>query len=436
MEYLSVGDKHFNQTIVHTIFNDTSRIFAYDIIQLAWVRGILIAIYSVLCAIGAFVNGLVLYYLCRYRHHSQLKSMRYLIMNLALCDFFKLTVYEPLRSVEIFLPFSTGEPVTTQFYCQVCSFLGYTHFTAGYHTMVAISVERYLVICYPLRSKSWVSVGSTLKIIAIIWIIAVSSMLPVPLKYSNISHIMLADGTRVDFCMSEVFGNDGHVPLSWKVYLICMLIIYYVIPVLSMTYFYSVIFQTLNKNLHILRVNDPGLCKVLEGRKSLSKRLLMVAVIFTLLHTPYFMIVSCISFGAPLPKNPVLSLILIEILLTMNSMLHPFIYCAQSHSFFRRRMFGLFNTLPSEGTSKSIRKQRQTSSQRTWHRAENNSDTAFHISQQHDETILFGKIQLNNTINFRMKNMDHNCLRTKPYTLSDGQDPWTKTEAGTIGSKV
>ena len=230
-------------------------------------------------------------------------------MNLALCDFFKLTVYEPLRSVEMFLPFSTGEPVTTQFYCQACSFLGYTNFTAGYHTMVAISVERYLVICYPLKSKSWVSVGSTLKIIAIIWIIAVSSMLPVPLKYSNISHIMLADGTRVDFCTSEVFGNDGHVPLSWKVYLICMLIICYVIPVLSMTYCYSVIFQTLNKNLHILRVNDPGLCKVLESRKYFSKRLLMVAVILTLLHTPYFMIVSCISFGGPLPNNPVFSLI-------------------------------------------------------------------------------------------------------------------------------
>ena len=66
MEYLSVGDTHFNQTIVHATFNDTSPIFAYDIIQLPWVRRILIAIYSVLCAIGAFVNGLVLYYLCRY----------------------------------------------------------------------------------------------------------------------------------------------------------------------------------------------------------------------------------------------------------------------------------------------------------------------------------------------------------------------------------
>ena len=433
MEYRLASHRHINYSTVHTTLNTSGSIFTSDIIQLPWVRGILIGTFSMICVVGALGNALVLFYLYRSRRNCSLKSMRYLIMNLALCDFFTLAVYEPLRTVEIFLPFATREPVTTSlFYCRVCSYIGYVIYTVGYHTLVAISLERYLMICYPLKSKAWVSIGNTLKIITLVWILAFCCMLPVPLRYSIVSHGVLEDGTPLDFCMTEVFRKESHVSLSWKVYYPSMFVLYYGLPLFSMTCFYLAIFRTLNKNIGVHEGNDPNLVKMLQSRKILSKHLVMIAVVFNILHTPYFIGFLCFTFDAPLPDNPIFSLIMMELLLATNSMLNPFIYCAQSHSFFRRRMLSFLTTSLVEASPKPVRKSPHTTSLR---QAENNNDTAyFGKTLQQEKLPLIGNAE--SDVWIRMKDVDYNAINDAPYAQSSGHEYWTLPHNETYGTRV
>ena len=339
-------ERHFDADSVpnHTTFtvtiNGSSPSYGSDIIQLTWVRGLLAATYSLVCVVGAFGNVLVLYYLHRFRHRSRLNSTRYLLMNLAVCDLITLSVYQPLRIMGVLVPFVTNMQLTVNLvYCQLSSFIGYTSGTAEFHTLVAIGVERFLVICFPIRSKSKLGMRTTLISIAFIWILALSSMIPVPIKYCIVGRTFLSDGKPLDICMLTVVRNNPNVSQSWKWYYTSIFVLYYMLPLFVVTYCYGAIFNTLNTSIKELPMEDKHLCKAFHERKSLAKRLLFIAILFILLHTPYFMTFLCMTFDVPVPKYYVITVILCEKLMAINSMLNPFIYCADSRSFFRRYVF-------------------------------------------------------------------------------------------------
>ena len=428
-----VGDDPLDQNTTYTTINATEYI---DLTQLRWVRVILVTVYCLLCVIGAFGNVLVLYYLYFNRNQSRSKSTCYLIMNLTLCDLFTLTIYLPLRALEILLPFATKEPVISSLsYCQVGGYAEYVIVAVAYHTLLIISLERFLLICYPFKSKSLVTTKNTLRVIAFIWIFAASCVLPMPLQYTIITSAILADGTPMNFCMTEVARDETHTSLSWKVYYTYLFLLYYMLPLVCMTVFYSAIFKTLNDSLSVHRVNDPNLVQMLESRKSLSKRLLMIAAIFIVLHTPYFITFLCITFGAPLPESPIFTLIILEMLLAMNAMLNPFIYCAQSHTFFQRRMFQFLNTSIVEASPKFERKSTVKSSQQSVRRTGLSNDTTLNKAHQHDQRPLIGNADLSDPVWIKMQDLDYNTINAKSYP-SAGNKCWTKPYHGIEGTTV
>ena len=439
MDNQVVGDQQLDITTVYTPVNATGY---FDLTQLQWVRTILVAVYFVLCVIGSFGNALVLYYLYCNRNHSRTNSTCYLIMNLSLCDLFTLTIHLPLRAVEILLPFTTNEPLITSLsYCQVGNYVGYVIIAVGYHTLLTISLERFLLICYPLKSKSLVSAKNAWRIIAFIWIFTASCMLPIPLKYSIITSAILADGTPMNFCMTEVVKDESHGSLSWKVFYTYLFILYYMLPLVCMTFFYSSIFKTLNDSLNVHRVNDPNLIQMLESRKSLSKRLLMIAVIFILLHTPYFITFLCITFGKPIPENPIFTLIILEMLLAMNSMLNPFIYCAQSHTFFQRRMFHFLNTSIKE-TSHKFERESTDKCSRQSHRDQDKCSRAGishgitpNQAHKYGQRPVISNTEINDPVWIKMQDLGSNTITTMTYPRV-GNKCSAKSYPGIEGTRV
>ena len=355
MEYHLVVDGIENQTTVQIVINGGNRSYGSDIIQQPWVRGLLAATYSIICVAGALGNTLVLYYLYQCRHRSRLNSTDYLLMNLAVCDLITLTVYQPLRIIGILIPFATEMWMRTPLlYCQVSSFIGYISGTVGFHNLVAISLERFLVICYPIRSRSKVGVRSTIKTIGFIWILSFCCMIPVPLRYSVVGGIFLEDGTTIDICMMSVVQNSPDVSNSWTMYYTSIFVLYYILPLGFMASFYGAIFKTLNTDFKELAMQDNHLRKILKERKHISKRLVSIAVLFTLLHSPYFVTLFCITYSAPLPGNYLFTVVMFEKLMAINSMLNPYIYCAQSRSFFQRRMFSFLNRSDAETSQVTV----------------------------------------------------------------------------------
>ena len=323
-----------------------------DIIEYPGVRFTMVAINCLVIVLGALGNGFVLYFLIRYRRRTRQSTTPYLLINLAVCDFFVTTVHQPLRVIDILLPFATHGPVgITLTYCKVTFFLASIFSAVGFHTLVLIGLERYLMICLPFKSKTWVTVSNTFKAIAAIWIIAFVCVLPLPVHFTYIAKVSLS-GTDLDFCFADLFGTESS---GWVIYYTIVFIMYYAIPVISLVHFYVRIFQTLNKDIKDLPTGDADQAKMVRKRKSLAKLLLSIAILFVVLHSPFFIGFLMMTYGYRGPKNPIFALLLGESLVTMNSAIDPFIYCAQSRSFFKRKMFSILSSSAEDRNSKIAR---------------------------------------------------------------------------------
>ena len=323
-----------------------------DIIENPGVRFTMVAINCLVIVLGALGNGFVLYFLIRYKRRTRNSTTRYLLINLAVCDFFVTTIHQPLRVLDILLPFATHGPVgITLTYCEVTAFFANLFASVGFHTLVLIGLERYLMICLPFKSKTWVTVKNTLKCIAAIWIIAIACVLPLPVHFTYIAQVSLS-GTELDFCFADLFGEESS---GWVIYFTIEFIMYYVFPVISLVHFYAMIFRTLNRDICELPTGDPGQARMVRKRKSLAKVLLSIAIIFVVLHSPYFIGFLMMTYGFKGFQNPIFGLLLAESLVTINSAIDPFIYCAQSRSFFKRKMFSVLSSSVEDRNSRKAR---------------------------------------------------------------------------------
>ena len=99
------------------------------------------------------------------------------------------------------------------------------------YTLVAISMERFFAICYPLRSRSWQTLSHAYKIIICIWIFGLVLMLPVAVGNEIIT---LRTGSKA---CREIWAKELR---SLEIaYSITLAIILLVIPLLTMAIAYG-----------------------------------------------------------------------------------------------------------------------------------------------------------------------------------------------------
>ena len=105
-------------------------------------------------------------------------------------------------------------------------------------TIVAISSERYLAICHPLRVKVVCTFNRMLRILVMIWLLAISICLPF-LWITIYKDSTLKDGTPVKVCRN-------YIRLPWqRGYILCLTGVFFVIPCLVLIVLYSVIARKL-----------------------------------------------------------------------------------------------------------------------------------------------------------------------------------------------
>ena len=203
------GSHHPNIT---TPMNSTQREVYQDAIEIPAVRYTVVTLHAVVVFLGILGNALVL--LVIYRKRTLRKnSTIYYILNLALCDLFCCMVIQPLRLADIFLPFTDSKVhFAGTVYCQVAGYFVSLMSAVGFHTMVAISQERLLLICYPLKAKGLCSVGRTRKILVAIWVLSTGCTIPIPVLYSFAQTVPLRN-TNISLCvyMDEQFNSTSNV---------------------------------------------------------------------------------------------------------------------------------------------------------------------------------------------------------------------------------
>jgi cholecystokinin A receptor len=249
-----------------------------------------------------------------------------LILNLAFCDFV-IVLMTPLRVADILMP---RNPDSGDVYCKVGSFFSLFLACITFLSIVAISYERLLLICYPLKAKSLLTVSRTLKIILASWVMALVSALPLPILYTFIVTIPLSNKI-FQFCLMNVFPQSCDNP-GGTAYFLFLFLSYYLVPMITISV--CSIFHTLYKgDAMLLKSSDPRQHRVIETRKSLAKMMLFIAVSFTLLHGPYFFTFLFLSIGFHINNHAVFLLTFIEFLPLVSAIINPFVYSVRTRTF-------------------------------------------------------------------------------------------------------
>ena len=219
-------------------------------------------------------------------------------------------------------------------YCQVTGFFSTYVSCVASHTIMAISWERFLLICYPFKSRQILTVSYTKHLLFAIWSIAFLVVLPLPLLYTYVAQVQL-ETAFVSFCLIDVFHTKES---NGDVYFLFLFIIYFAIPAILTAVAYGFVFRTLNRQASCMTQRDEQTLKVMQSRKDVAKLMVFLAVLFTALHGPFFFLFLLISFGLKTPSNPIFTLLIIEFLPLLNGALDPIVYSSKSRSLFKKHM--------------------------------------------------------------------------------------------------
>ncbi|NXC33169.1 OPN4 protein, partial [Campylorhamphus procurvoides] len=115
-------------------------------------------------SIGIIGNLLVLY--AFYSNKKLRTPQNYFIMNLAASDFLMSASQAPM----CFVNSLNREWILGDIGCDLYAFCGALFGITSMMTLLAISIDRYLVITKPLQSIQWTSKKRTMQVIAIVWL--------------------------------------------------------------------------------------------------------------------------------------------------------------------------------------------------------------------------------------------------------------------------
>ncbi|GFN77823.1 cholecystokinin receptor type a [Plakobranchus ocellatus] len=106
---------------------------------------------------------------------------------------------------------------------------------ASCFTLVAISLERYFAICYPLKSRRWQTLSHSYKAIGVCWVCALALMTPIAVHHQ---HIQI--GPKTHICREIWPDEDG-----LKTYTVMINLFLLVLPIFIMTWAYGCVSYTL-----------------------------------------------------------------------------------------------------------------------------------------------------------------------------------------------
>ncbi|KAK0396269.1 hypothetical protein QR680_001648 [Steinernema hermaphroditum] len=256
-----------------------------------------VAMYSILLILGLFGNACTIIVIMK--NKSMHTPTNFYLMSLATSDVLMLLLGLPMElydAINVIYPYPFSEDI-----CKLRAFL--TEFTsyASVLTILCFSVERWLAICFPLKSKSFSSFGRAGMIIFCVWMISFIAALPmaflvvlnrVPLPDFAMNqpwtYLVTDDGLTIrgtDLC-----GMDFLKQAEQNIIIYFAFIVFFLLPALLITSAYCHIFIRLKnidscfgKSVRLVQVTD----KQERTRRSVLKVLVAVVVSFFLCWFPF-----------------------------------------------------------------------------------------------------------------------------------------------------
>lgn len=322
--------------------------------------------YSVVFVLGIFGNSFVVAVVVRSPRMRTVTN--YFIVNLALADILVVLVCLPATLVSnLFVPWLMG-----WFMCKMVAYLQGVSVNASINTLVAISVDRFLAICYPLKWQ--LTRRSARKMIIVIWIFSLLITLPWAIYFRQSPiHSTTPD---VQIC-SEIWPHDDSERLYFLIANLCLC---YILPLFLITACYVAIWWRVWKRS--IPGENKGANRDIVQRSKLKvvKMMLVVVVIFILSWLPLYIIFARIKLGGPIEdgswqeKVILIAAPVAQWLGASNSCINPVLYAYFNHKF-RRGFVAIIKSRKCCGTLKYDTRSKNSTTLKSQYKVNSRYDT-------------------------------------------------------------
>ncbi|XP_066957823.1 growth hormone secretagogue receptor type 1-like [Macrobrachium rosenbergii] len=293
----------------------------------AYMKGIYTAWCLLLLPVGLVGNILVPVVVMKDRD-LRATSTSVFIMNLVVADLLVLIICLPALLSELYAPPAIW--VLPESMCKVVPYIEFTVAHASMLTILAISVERYRVICHPLTAAANCSRARAVGACVLVWVIAtvVTSPIIVLTKYNHVPYI---DHSVVPVCYTSV-----DKPME-KLFVISAMVLLFFLPLLVLIVLYWRIARQ-------LLLEDKELCKDkpnpnLQARKQVVVMLGTVVAVFFVCLLPHrvfclWVITTSLETETSIGEETYYNMLYaFRILVYVNSTINPLLYNLTSSKF-------------------------------------------------------------------------------------------------------
>lgn len=272
-----------------------------------------LACYTIIFIVGVIGNILVCLVVCRERKMKNVTN--YFIFNLAISD---------LSVLLICIPFDVGEIITQTFpygavMCKLVYPLQTLATTASVGTLVAISLNRFMAVVYPLRPQ--LTTRDAKKVIGVIWVFALTLVSP---------YIAVLELDKDKKKCVETFLDKG---LKAGAYTISIFLLQYVVPLSIIGLSYIRIGRDLRRD-KCSYSNDALQRDQEKEAYKVMKILTVVVIVFALLMLPNHIVFLWFDFDNGSKTKYADGIVaLCQICVYANSASNPLIYNAVNEQF-------------------------------------------------------------------------------------------------------
>ncbi|XP_077172228.1 LOW QUALITY PROTEIN: galanin receptor 2b-like [Paroedura picta] len=270
-------------------------------------------IFSLIFLLGVVGNSLVLAVLLRNGQTGH-NSTNLFILNLGLADFFFIIFCVPFQATI----YSLEGWVFGSFMCKAVHFFIYLTMYASSLTLAAVSVDRYLAIRYPLRSRELRTPCNAVAAMVVIWGLSVVFSGP------YLSYYDLIEWEASYICV------PGWEEWRRKIMETSTFAFGYAIPVLIVSLSYT---RTIK---YLWTAVDPveDMSESKKAKRKVTKMIIIVTVLFCLCWLPYHVVVLRYLYGDfPFNQTTYAFRLLSHCMAYANSCLNPIVYALVSKHF-------------------------------------------------------------------------------------------------------
>ncbi|KYN01822.1 Neuropeptides capa receptor [Cyphomyrmex costatus] len=210
------------------------------------------------------------------RNKSMHTATNYYLFSLAVSDLLLLVSGLP---AEMYLVWCKYPYIFGEGFCVLRGLASETSTNASVLTIASFTVERYVAICHPFLSQTLSNLSRAIKLILIIWLVALLFALPQALQFGVVKH-----NEHPDMVMCTV----KRIIVSHSFELSTFL--FFVIPMCLITFLYVLIGLKLRKsNMTIPGRTESRNCRRYPGRSSrrVLKMLVAVVIAFFICWAPF-----------------------------------------------------------------------------------------------------------------------------------------------------